>query len=149
MPKLPPTESLLFRATARMLRWLLVVLFVLLVPTVGPTIAREYFPPPPAPSRAPGVPVPELGWSTEGRSGNEPVHVRGGEFPVPGPNQKTQCDSERSEVKINGGCWVKTEKPPPCPLGKQWQYEDRCYLPVAPAARVPTSGGSLPVSIAE
>jgi hypothetical protein len=150
MPKLPPTESLMFRATARMLRWLLVILFVLLVPTAGPTIAREFFPGLRASSSPVMLPVPELGWSTDGRSGNEPIHVRGNTtLPSPGPNQKTECDSERSEVRLNGGCWVKTEKPPPCPPGKQWEHEGRCWLPVAPAARVPTSGGSLPVSIAE
>lgn len=73
-----------------------------------------------------------------------------GRLPKPGPNQKRtgQCDPERSQVEMSGGCWVKTEHPLPCPEGKQWEHEGRCWLPVAHAAQTPTSGDVYPVNLA-
>jgi len=153
MHKPPLPESLLFQATARMLRWLLVILFAVLIPTVGASLAREFFPglAARAPAMRPLLPVPELGYTTEGDGRPQTFQVRSGIPDQPGPNQKRagSCDPGRAEVEINGGCWVETKTPPPCPLGKQWEHEGRCWLPVAPAARAPTSGGSLPVTIAE
>lgn len=73
-----------------------------------------------------------------------------GRLPKPGPNQKRtgQCDPERSQVEMSGGCWVKTEHPLPCPEGKQWEHEGRCWLPVAHASQTPTSGEVYPVNLA-
>lgn len=74
-----------------------------------------------------------------------------GKLPSPGPNQKRSgtCDPERAQVEINGGCWVETKTPPPCPRGKQWEHEGRCWLPVADAKPVPTTGEPRPVGIAD
>lgn len=152
MPK-PPTESFVLLITRRMLAVLFVLVIAVLIPTVGAQLAREIFPSlnargasaQPAP-----LPIPELGWTTEG-PGSGIFHVRNNIPQEPGPNQKRagSCKPERSEVEINGGCWVQTTHPLPCPAGVQWEHEGRCWLPVAPAARAPTSGGSLPVTIAE
>jgi hypothetical protein len=149
MPKPPILEILRFSATPRMLRWLLVVLFAILIPTVGTSLAREFFPRLAVHTRVVPLEVPELGWTTEGPRGT--MQVRSGIPDKPGPNQKRagSCDPQRSEVEINGGCWVKTEHPLPCPIGVQWEHEGRCWLPVAPAAQLPSSGGSFPVNIAD
>lgn len=73
-----------------------------------------------------------------------------GRLPKPGPNQKRsgQCIAARAQVEINGGCWIKTETPLPCPDGYQWEHEGRCWLPVAHAAQTPTSGDVYPVNLA-
>lgn len=150
MPKPPILEILRFSASPRMLRWLLVILFAILIPTVRTSLAREFFPG--LSDRAavrPTFQVPELGWTTEG--GTRPETLQASIPEKPGPNQKRagSCKPERSEMEINGGCWVQTTHPLPCPEGVQWEHQGRCWLPVAPAARLPSSGGSLPVSIAE
>jgi len=46
-------------------------------------------------------------------------------------NQKpAPCDASLGETAINGGCWVYiADVPPPC--GRLYQYENRCYRPVA------------------
>lgn len=74
-----------------------------------------------------------------------------GRLPKPGPNQKRagECDPGRSQVELNGGCWVETTHPLPCPDGKQWEHEGRCYLPVGPTVRPPTTGDLPPLSIAD
>jgi hypothetical protein len=65
-----------------------------------------------------------------------------GKLPPPGPNQLRagKCDKRAAQVEINGGCWVKTETPPPCPEGIQWEHETRCWLPAALAKPAPTTG---------
>lgn len=74
-----------------------------------------------------------------------------GKLPKPGPNQRKagECDPGRSQVAINGGCWVETTHPLPCPEGKQWEHEGRCYLPVGPTVRPPSAGDTSPLSIAD
>jgi hypothetical protein len=148
MPKPPFLEALWFAASPRMLRFLLIVLFGLAIPTVGANLAREFLLPPPAA----GVPigVPPLDWTTSGSRYSSPLAmVIPGEIPdKPGPNQKRKCNPKRSEVEINGGCWVKTDHPLPCPEGEQWEHKKRCWLPVAYAAEPPTSGEPLRVNIA-
>lgn len=148
MPKPPVLEILRFAATPRMLRWILTILVAVLIPTAGPQLARELFPARASAARS-AFQVPELGWTTEG--GPRPETLQASIPEKPGPNQKRAgtCDPRAAQVEINGGCWVKTETAPPCPEGIQWEHEGRCWLPVAPAARLPSSGGSLPVSIAE
>ena len=66
----------------------------------------------------------------------------------PFPTQITKCDSRMAQVEIRGGCWVKTETPPPCPEGYQWEWGKACWLPVLKAARVPTTGDpEIPVGV--
>jgi len=103
--------------------------------------------PPPTPLEAP-VPLQE--WTTAD-AGAWVASALPGRLPTPGPNQLRagQCDPDRSEKEVNGGCWVKTEKPPPCPRGKQWEHEGACWLPVAHAKPVPTSGGGEARGVAE
>jgi len=74
-----------------------------------------------------------------------------GSLPKPGPNQKREgdCDPGKAQVAINGGCWVQTTTPPPCPDGKQWQHEGRCWLPVGPTVRPPTAGEPRPFTFAD
>jgi len=120
-------------ARAVVLGLVAMTLIILFVPTPSPKA------PPPSPLEAP-VPLQE--WTTAD-AGAMMARVVPGRLPTPGPNQLRagQCDPERSEKEVNGGCWVKTEKPPPCPRGKQWEHEGACWLPVAQAKPVPTSGG--------
>lgn len=74
-----------------------------------------------------------------------------GTLPRPGPNQKRAgtCDPEQAHVEIAGGCWVETKTPPPCPRGKQWEHDGRCWLPVAEAKPVPTTGEPRPLGVAD
>lgn len=48
------------------------------------------------------------------------------------PHQRpaTRCDPDNSQEAIDGGCWVRTTRAPPCPPFKQWEYRGACYLPV-------------------
>lgn len=71
-------------------------------------------------------------------------------LPDPGPNQKRagQCDPEQAQVELNGGCWVQTNTPPPCPRGKQWEHARACWLPVAYARPLPTTGELHPGNVA-
>jgi hypothetical protein len=97
--------------------------------------------PEPAPPAPLGPSVPLLEASADA---GVPVFARVvlGTLPSPGPNQKRagECDAGRSQVELNGGCWVQTTHPPPCPLGKQWEHEGRCWLPVGPTVRPPSAG---------
>lgn len=104
-------------------------------------------PPPPPP---PGAAVPLQESTTD-----SVPHVLAALLPstipdAPGPNQKRagDCNPKAAQVEINGGCWVKTETPPPCPEGVQWEHKGRCWLPVAYARPVPTSGELSPGNIA-
>lgn len=74
-----------------------------------------------------------------------------GAVPKPGPNQKRAgaCDADAAQVEINGGCWMKTDKPPPCPRGKLWEHEGKCWVPVAEAKPVPTSGEMQHAGVAD
>ncbi len=65
-----------------------------------------------------------------------------GALPPPGPNQLRagKCNKNGAEVELNGGCWLQTTTEPPCPRGIQWEHEGKCWRPVAPTARMPTTG---------
>jgi hypothetical protein len=110
--------------------------------------------PNPRPQRPPStpleVPVPLLESTPALTDGGIPLRLVLASIPPPGPNQLRagQCDPDRAQKELNGGCWVKTETPPPCPRGKQWEHEGRCWLPVAPAKPVPTSGEARPLGVA-
>lgn len=138
--KLPMLELLRISATPKMLYSVLVVAVVVLVPSTAANLAERIAP-------VKERPVPFLSSTPEGRPGSVLAGI-----PPPGPNQRRagDCDADRAQVEINGGCWVETKTKPPCPDGKQWEHEGRCWLPVAPAARVPTTGGGgLPVTVAD
>lgn len=99
------------------------------------------------------LPVPQVPLQETTPAGSLPVLAAAlpGSLPSPGPNQKRagKCDQERSQVELAGGCWVKTDHPLPCPRGKQWEHEGRCWLPVAEAKPVPTSGEGRPLGVAD
>lgn len=151
-PKPPPMfsrmESIRVTMTPKVLRVVVGVLGALLVPAGAMAILH---PSPSSPQRGPSpLPVPQLEETTDAR-GWSIIHVVAGAIPPPGPNQKRagQCRPERSEVEINGGCWVMTTHPKPCPEGYQWEDEKgRCWLPVAHAKPVPQSGEPQMVNVA-
>lgn len=139
--KLPPTELLRIAATPRMLATVVIVLLTVLIPATAANVVERI-----APGALRERPVPYLSSTPEGHGKSTLTGL-----PKPGPNQRRagDCDPDRAQVEINGGCWVKTETKPPCPEGKQWEHEGRCWLPVAPAAPVPTTGGAFPVTVAD
>ena len=49
---------------------------------------------------------------------------------------KPPCKSRRSEVVINGGCWIALEHRPPCDEDVA-EYQGKCYLPVSSERRSP------------
>lgn len=139
-------ESLRIGATPRMARWLGLVLLAVLIPSGADRVLR------PEPQRIGPIPlpVPAQEWTTEAK-GWATIPVLLGSIPKPGPNQKRagKCNPKASQVEINGGCWVKTEHPRPCPEGIQWEHEDgRCYLPVAEAKPVPQAAEPFRVNVA-
>lgn len=145
MPLPPPKQVVLslvidrFRLTVP--QWVGLVLLAVLVPSgvwMGLGDSRGTSPAGPVPAPVPQVPL------LSSTPSNLPVlaMVMPGTLPPPGPNQLRagKCDDRGSEVAINGGCWVATDKKPPCPEGIQWEHDGRCWRPVAPAARAPTTG---------
>lgn len=112
---------------------------LVLVGTVTVTLSGEWCPPqslqPPCES------TPQQRPSTVGLS-FPLAQVVLSNLPQPMPNQLRagQCDPDRAEEEIEGGCWVRTKtKPSPdCPAGKQWEYRGACYVPaMQPAPRRP------------
>lgn len=149
-PMLSKLEILKVVASPRMLRAVVLVLLAVLIPTSAERLLSRPAPlppPPPAP-----LPVPSMDWTTDGASAAPFfLHAVLGSLPSPGPNQKRagQCNPRAAQVEINGGCWVKTDTPPPCPEGYQWEHDGKCWLPVAYAKPTPTSGGGpFPVNVA-
>lgn len=149
-PRPPPmfsrSESIRLFMTPKMLRAVAAVLVLLIIPTGASTLLH---PEPPKAGPIP-LPVPVQEWTTEAK-GWAPMQVLFGTIPKPGPNQKKagHCNPKAAQVEINGGCWVKTETPRPCPEGVQWEHDDgRCYLPVAEAKPVPQSGEPRLVNVA-
>lgn len=82
--------------------------------------------------------------SHEGTTSLPLLEVVQGNLPPPAPNQlrAEHCDSDRAEEPIEGGCWVRTKTKPPCPAGKQWEYEGACYVPALD--RKPRPGVAVP-----
>lgn len=66
------------------------------------------------------------------------------------PGQKVgRCDPDLGEVEIDGRCWMKTDVPPPCPKGKLYPHEGKCWRPIPKSARAPTSGAPRPGGVAD
>ena len=68
------------------------------------------------------------------------VSVSGTELPPPpGPGQKTKnCDADMGEEMINGGCYARLAKKPPCGP-RLLEYEGACFRAVAAPVRDPVS----------
>lgn len=60
--------------------------------------------------------------------------------------RKPPCDPEM-EHAIGGWCWIPLDTKP-CPKGKAWEHEGRCYLRALRAARSPTTGEPRTVPVA-
>lgn len=156
MPKYPPiirtVESFRLYATTRMLRYALVLVLAVLMPVA----ALQLLPPRAAPVPAPAAwQVPPMDWTTD--STYLVPHVLAsastGALPPPGPNQKRAGSCEPGvEEEISGGCWLATDKMPPCPLPRGgwvfFAHEGKCWLPVAHARGLPTTGDTTRVNIA-
>jgi hypothetical protein len=66
------------------------------------------------------------------------------------PGQKMgRCDPDLGEIELFGGCWMETKVPPPCPKGKLYTHEGKCWRPIPRAERTPTSGNRRPGGVAE
>jgi hypothetical protein len=143
-PMFSRLESVKLFITPKALRWAGVLLVLLIAPSQADRLIRV------APVGPTPLPVPVQEWTTEAK-GWASIPALLGTIPKPGPNQKRsgRCNPKAAQVEINGGCWVKTETPRPCPEGIQWEHDDgRCYLPVAEAKPVPQSGEPFRVNIA-
>ena len=102
-------------------------------------------PPPPRPLDPPllEAPVPMQEWTADaGAALPLTLGLATGSVPALAPGQKpaASCDAELAEVPINGGCWMKTDVPPPCPERKLWEHEGACWRPIPRTAKAPTSG---------
>lgn len=95
------------------------------------------------------APMPMQEWTTDAGSMMVLAAVLPGRLPEPDAKQKRQCDRLLGEHELNGGCWMPTDVPPPCPEGRLWLHEDKCWRPIPKTARVPQSGEPRPVSIAD
>jgi hypothetical protein len=150
IPKQPPMfsrfESVKVFMTPRTMKAATAILVLLIAPVQAGRFLR---PEPPARGPSP-LPVPPLAETTEIAGWNPLAEVLN-TIPPPGPNQKRsgKCNPKAAQVEINGGCWVKTETPRPCPEGIQWEHDDgRCYLPVAEAKPVPQAAEPFRVNVA-
>ncbi len=55
---------------------------------------------------------------------------------------KAPCKLNRSEVELNGGCWLELAKRPPC--GEDFaEYQGKCYVPVSARSRKPREPQSI------
>ena len=144
-PMFSRLESVKLFITPKALRWAGVLLVLLIAPSQADRLIRV------APVGPTPLPVPAQEHTTRAVNWPSPAGVLG-VIPEPGPNQVRagKCNAKRSEVAINGGCWVRTEHPRPCPEGYQWEHEKdgRCYLPVADAKPVPQAAEPFRVNIA-
>lgn len=141
----PPREfvlSLIVRdLRVRVPRWVGLIVLTLALPTgLWAALGDSRSIPPLGPIPTPGPQVPLL----TATPAVLPVLAMAlpGKLPPPGPNQLRagKCDKRAAAVEVNGGCWLKTETPPPCPEGIQWEHEGRCWLPLAAAKPMPTTG---------
>jgi hypothetical protein len=74
------------------------------------------------------------------------VEPMGIAYPLPtkpfSDQAKAPCKLNRSEVELNGGCWLALEKRPPC--GEDFaEYQGKCYVPVSARSRKPREPQSI------
>jgi len=55
---------------------------------------------------------------------------------------KAPCKLNRSEVELNGGCWLELAKRPPCEEDFA-EYQGKCYVPVSARSRKPREPQSI------
>ncbi len=55
---------------------------------------------------------------------------------------KAPCNPKKGQVDINGGCWVKLARNPPC-YEDQAEYQGKCYLPVSARSQKPREPRTL------
>lgn len=153
IPPPPPRQlvlSLLIeRLHLKVPQWVGIVILAVALPTgiwAGLGDSRGLPPLAPVPAPVPHVPL----LSSTPAALPVLTMVLPGTLPPPGPNQLRagKCNARGAEVELNGGCWLKTETPPPCPEGIQWEHEGRCWRPVALAKPVPTTGEPRPAPVA-
>jgi hypothetical protein len=143
---LPPSRKLVLsliieKLHLRVPQWVGLVVLALLIPSgAWMALGDSRGAPPTGPLPVPVPQVPLL--SSTPSQLPALAMVLPGSLPPPGPNQlrSGKCDKRAAHVERSGGCWVKTETPPPCPVGIQWEHEGRCWLPVAEAKPMPTTG---------
>jgi len=69
-----------------------------------------------------------------------PGYVFGTPLPKkPAPGQRKPPCEPIYQRSLNGLCWWIMPKPPPCHDANQFEHEDKCYTPVIPSTRSPTS----------
>ena len=146
-PPQPPPEprplSVLFSAERVKLALtspalVLTLLALALLPGMKEWLLPARQPPPPGPS--PAIPA----WAPAD-AGMLLARVVPGRLPPPGEGWKTGgCDSDLGEQERNGSCWMETKVPPPCPAGKLWEDEGKCWRPIPKTARRPTSDDLRP-----
>jgi hypothetical protein len=150
----PPQRQLLLslfieRLHLKVPQWVGLVILLVALPTgLWAGLGDSRSPPPLAPLPAPVPQVPLLASTPAVLS--VLAMVLPGTLPPPGPNQLRagKCDKRAAQVELSGGCWVQTTTPPPCPDGIQWLHEKRCWLPVAEAKPVPTTGEPRTATVA-
>jgi hypothetical protein len=154
IPPPPPRQLVLSLAIERLRLvvppWIGVVILAVALPTgLWAALGDSRGLPPIAPVPAPAPQVPLLSSAPAALPVLAMATV--GTLPPPGPNQLRagKCNPRGAEVEINGGCWLKTETPPPCPEGIQWEHDGRCWRPVAEAKPVPTTGEPRHAGVAD
>lgn len=149
MRKPPPPESSRLRLTVKDLAVSIptVVALLLVAGLIGLPLSLSYHSgaesvrPLEGPAPLPGPQVPLQTWAAGAAPGQLLSAVAPGTLPSPLQNQKTsKCDADLGEQMLRGGCWMPTDKKPPCPAGKLWEYKDRCWRPIPRTALPPTTG---------
>jgi hypothetical protein len=134
----------------RVPQWVGLVALAVLVPSgAWMALGDSRSPSPVGPVPAPVPQAPLQAWT----SGAMPIRalavVAPGKLPPPLPSQKTVgCDDDLGEKALEGGCWMPTDKEPPCPKWKLWEHEGRCWRPIPKSARAPTTGEPRTHSVA-
>jgi hypothetical protein len=83
--------------------------------------------------------VPQVALQSSTWAPSPPVFAMLGRLPDGVETQrKPPCDPD-AEASIGGWCWIPLDAKP-CPKGKAFEHEGKCYLRALRAARAPTTG---------
>jgi hypothetical protein len=151
MPKPPPPfRPLAVSIVVERLRIVLPIAAVaLVVVALSPGLALLLMPRPP-PSLAPAM-QPEEEY-TSGAHLSTFAALAYGALPAPDPRQRTPpCAEDVGEEEFSGACWLRLDIQPPCPAGKTWERNRKCYtraLRVEKLPREPTSGEHRTLGVA-